>query len=162
MKQSKKRILSTSAFKNAFNQFDGNIFEQIIRQNGLTEDSFLELERDSHVLSQLSKSVFSEINPPVPLNDLLFKYQFERRNVDYIVISPVEIKQEEIERSELEIFYNENKDLYKTDETRDFSIISLNILDISSQEDVSDNELNVFYEDNKYNYYEPEKRSYKL
>ncbi|GIR16019.1 MAG: hypothetical protein CM15mP29_0070 [Alphaproteobacteria bacterium] len=61
----------------------------------------------------------------------MFKYQFERRNVDYIVISPVEIKQEEIERSELEIFYNENKDLYKTDETRDFSIISLNILDIS-------------------------------
>lgn len=158
----KKRILSTSAFKNAFNQFDGNIFEQIIRQNGLTEDSFLELERDSHVLSQLSKSVFSEINPPDPLNDLLFKYQFERRNVDYILISPVEIKQEEIERSELEIFYNENKDLYKTDETRDFTIISLNILDISRQEDVSDNELNVFYEDNKYNYYEPEKRSYYL
>ena len=92
----------------------------------------------------------------------MFKYQFERRNVDYIVISPVEIKQEEIERSELEIFYNENKDLYKTDETRDFSIISLNILDISRQENVSDNELNVFYEDNKYNYYEPEKRSYYL
>ena len=69
----------------------------------------------------------------------MFKYQFERRNVDYILISPVEIKQEEIERSELEIFYNENKDLYKTDETRDFSIISLNILDISRQEDVSDN-----------------------
>ena len=45
----KKRILSTSAFKNAFNQFDRNIFEQIIRQNGLTEDSFLTLERDSHV-----------------------------------------------------------------------------------------------------------------
>ena len=158
----KKRILSTSAFKNAFNQFDRNIFEQIIRQNGLTEDSFLELERDSHVLSQLSKSVFSEINPPDPLNDLLFKYQFERRDVDYIVISPVENKQEEIERSELEIFYNENKDLYKTDETRDFSVISLNILDISKQEDVSENELNIFYEDNKYNYYEPEKRSYYL
>lgn len=159
----KKRILSTNAFKNAFNQFDRNIFEQIIRQNGLTEDSFLVLERDSHVLSQLSKSVFKDINPPSALNDLLFRYQFERRNVDYIIISPDEISQEdEVDKNEIEIFYNENIDLYKTEETRDFSVISLNVSTLSKLENVSDEEINIFYEDNKYNYYEPEKRSYYL
>ena len=159
----KKRILSTNAFKNAFNQFDRNIFEQIIRQNGLTEDSFLVLERDSHVLSQLSKSVFRDINPPSALNDLLFRYQFERRNVDYIIISPDEISQEdEVDKNEIEIFYNENINLYKTEETRDFSVISLNVSTLSKLENVSDEEINIFYEDNKYNYYEPEKRSYYL
>ena len=159
----KKRILSTNAFKNAFNQFDRNIFEQIIRQNGLTEDSFLVLERDSHVLSQLSKSVFKDINPPSALNDLLFRYQFERRNVDYIIISPDEISQEnEVDKNEIEIFYNENINLYKTEETRDFSVISLNVSTLSKLENVSDEEINIFYEDNKYNYYEPEKRSYYL
>ena len=159
----KKRILSTNAFKNAFNQFDRNIFEQIIRQNGLTEDSFLVLERDSHVLSQLFKSVFKDINPPSALNDLLFRYQFERRNVDYIIISPDEISQEdEVDKNEIEIFYNENINLYKTEETRDFSVISLNISTLSKLENVSDEEINIFYEDNKYNYYEPEKRSYYL
>ena len=159
----KKRILSTNAFKNAFNQFDRNIFEQIIRQNGLTEDSFLVLERDSHVLSQLSKSVFKDINPPSALNDLLFRYQFERRNVDYIIISPDEISQEdEVDKNEIEIFYNKNINLYKTEETRDFSVISLNISTVSKLENVSDEEINIFYEDNKYNYYEPEKRSYYL
>lgn len=159
----KKRILSTNAFKNAFNQFDRNIFEQIIRQNGLTEDSFLVLERDSHVLSQLSKSVFKDINTPSALNDLLFRYQFERRNVDYIIISPDEISQEdEVDKNEIEIFYNKNINLYKTEETRDFSVISLNISTLSKLENVSDEEINIFYEDNKYNYYEPEKRSYYL
>ena len=159
----KKRILSTNAFKNAFNQFDRNIFEQIIRQNGLTEDSFLVLERDSHVLSQLSKSIFKDINPPSALNDLLFRYQFERRNVDYIIISPDEISQEdEVDKNEIEIFYNKNINLYKTEETRDFSIISLNVSTLSKLENVSDEEINIFYEDNKYNYYEPEKRSYYL
>ena len=159
----KKRILSTNAFKNAFNQFDRNTFEQIIRQNGLTEDSFLVLERDSHVLSQLSKSVFKDINPPSALNDLLFRYQFERRNVDYIIISPDEISQEdEVDKNEIEIFYNENINLYKTEETRDFSVISLNVSTLSKLENVSDEEINIFYEDNKYNYYEPEKRSYYL
>ena len=159
----KKRILSTTAFKNAFNQFDRNIFEQIIRQNGLTEDSFLVLERDSHVLSQLFKSVFKDINPPSALNDLLFRYQFERRNVDYIIISPDEISQEdEVDKNEIEIFYNENINLYKTEETRDFSVISLNVSTLSKLENVSDEEINIFYEDNKYNYYEPEKRSYYL
>jgi peptidyl-prolyl cis-trans isomerase D len=159
----KKRILSTNAFKNAFNQFDRNIFEQIIRQNGLTEDSFLVLERDSHVLSQLSKSVFKDINPPSALNDLLFRYQFERRNVDYIIISPDEISQEDkVDKNEIEIFYNKNINLYKTEETRDFSVISLSISTLSKLENVSDEEINIFYEDNKYNYYEPEKRSYYL
>ena len=159
----KKRILSTNAFKNAFNQFDRNIFEQIIRQNGLTEDSFLVLERDSHVLSQLSKSIFKDINPPQVLNDLLFKYQFERRNVEYIIISPDEISQgDEVEKNEIERFYNKNINLYKTKETRDFSIISLNVTDLSKLENVSNEEINIFYEDNKYNYYEPEKRSYYL
>ena len=142
----KKRILSTNAFKNAFNQFDRNTFEQIIRQNGLTEDSFLVLERDSHVLSQLSKSVFKDINPPSALNDLLFRYQFERRNVDYIIISPDEISQEdEVDKNEIEIFYNENINLYKTEETRDFSVISLNVSTISKLENVSDEEINIFY-----------------
>tara|TARA_B100001057_G_scaffold360900_1_gene363291 strand:- start:21 stop:1922 length:1902 start_codon:yes stop_codon:yes gene_type:complete len=159
----KKRILSTNAFKNAFNQFDRNIFEQIIRQNGLTEDSFLVLERDSHVLSQLSRSIFKDINPPKALNDLLFKYQFERRNVEYIIISPDEISQgNDLEKNEIERFYSENINLYKTKETRDFSIISLNVVDLSKLENVSDEEINIFYEDNKYNYYEPEKRSYYL
>ena len=159
----KKRILSTNVFKNAFNQFDRNIFEQIIRQNGLTEDSFLALERDSHVLSQLSKSIFKDINPPKVLNDLLFKYQFERRNVEYIIISPDEIFQGyEVEKNEIDRFYNENINLYKTKETRDFSIISLNVSDLSKLENVSDEEINIFYKDNKYNYYEPEKRSYYL
>lgn len=159
----KKRILSTNAFKNAFNQFDRNIFEQIIRQNGLNEDSFLVLERDSHVLSQLSKSIFKDINPPSVLNDLLFKYQFERRNVDYIIISPDEISQEdEVEKNEIERFYNANINLYKTEETRDFTVISLNVSNLSKLENVLDEEINIFYEDNKYNYYEPEKRSYYL
>ncbi len=159
----KKRILSTNAFKNAFNQFDRSIFEQIIRQNGLTEDSFLVLERDSHVLSQLSRSIFKDINPPKALNDLLFKYQFERRNVEYIIISPDEISlEDEVEKNEIEKFYSENINLYKTRETRDFSIISLNVSNLSKLEKVSDEEINTYYEDNKYNYYEPEKRSYYL
>ena len=93
----------------------------------------------------------------------MFRYQFERRNVDYIIISPDEISQEdEVDKNEIEIFYNENINLYKTEETRDFSVISLNVSTLSKLENVSDEEINIFYEDNKYNYYEPEKRSYYL
>ena len=50
----KKRILSTNAFKNAFNQFDKNIFDQVLRQNGLTEDAYLAIEADFHIQEQLS------------------------------------------------------------------------------------------------------------
>ena len=106
----KKRILSTNAFKNAFNQFDKNIFDQVLRQNGLTEDVYLAIERDFHIQEQLSKSVFTNIKPPSSLNDLLYKYQFERRNVDYIIISPKDNAElDQISDEDSLDFYNKNK-----------------------------------------------------
>ena len=159
----KKRILSTNAFKNAFNQFDKNIFDQVLRQNGLTEDAYLAIEADFHVQEQLSKSIFTNINPPSSLNNLLYKYQFERRNVDYIIISPKNnIKSDQISDESSLNFYNENKNKYQTEETRDFSFISLIINDISSSFDIKNEEVISYYEDNKYDYFEPEKRSYDL
>ncbi len=159
----KKRILSTNAFKNAFNQFDKNIFDQVLRQNGLTEDIYLSIEQDFHVQEQLSKSVFMNINPPSVLNDLLYDYQFERREIDYIIISPQsDINTSEISDESSLDYYNKNKNRYQTNETRDFSFISLIINDVSSQFDVNEQEIINFYEDNKYDYFEPEKRSYNL
>jgi peptidyl-prolyl cis-trans isomerase D len=159
----KKRILSTNAFKNAFNQFDKNIFDQVLRQNGLTEDIYLSIEQDFHVQEQLSKSVFMNINPPSVLNDLLYTYQFERREIDYIIISPQsDINTSEISDESSLDYYNKNKNRYQTNETRDFSFISLIINDVSSQFDVNEQEIINFYEDNKYDYFEPEKRSYNL
>ena len=159
----KKRILSTNAFKNAFNQFDKNIFDQVLRQNGLTEDIYLSIEQDFHVQEQLSKSVFMNINPPSVLNELLYAYQFERREIDYIIISPQsDINTSEISDESSLDYYNKNKNRYQTNETRDFSFISLIINDISSQFDVNEQEIINFYEDNKYDYFEPEKRSYNL
>ena len=159
----KKRILSTNAFKNAFNQFDKNIFDQVLRQNGLTEDIYLSIEQDFHVQEQLSKSVFMNINPPSVLNDLLYAYQFERREIDYIIISPQsDINTSEISDESSLDYYNKNKNRYQTNETRDFSFISLIINDVSSQFNVNEQEIINFYEDNKYDYFEPEKRSYNL
>jgi peptidyl-prolyl cis-trans isomerase D len=159
----KKRILSTNAFKNAFNQFDKNIFDQVLRQNNLTEDIYLSIEQDFHVQEQLSKSVFMNINPPSVLNDLLYTYQFERREIDYIIISPQsDINTSEISDESSLDYYNKNKNRYQTNETRDFSFISLIINDISSQFDVNEQEIINFYQDNKYDYFEPEKRSYNL
>jgi peptidyl-prolyl cis-trans isomerase D len=159
----KKRILSTNAFKNAFNQFDKNIFDQVLRQNNLTEDIYLSIEQDFHVQEQLSKSVFMNINPPSVLNDLLYAYQFERREIDYIIISPQsDINTSEISDESSLDYYNKNKNRYQTNETRDFSFISLIINDVSSQFDVNEQEIINFYEDNKYDYFEPERRSYNL
>ena len=159
----KKRILSTNAFKNAFNQFDKNIFDQVLRQNGLTEDAYLAIEADFHIQEQLSKSIFTNINPPSSLNNLLYKYQFERRNVDYIIISPKNnIGSDQISEESSLNFYNQNKNKYLTEETRDFSFISLIINDISSSFDIKNEEVISYYEDNKYDYFEPVKRSFDL
>ena len=56
------RIKNTNSFRNAFNQFDKNVFNQVLRQNGITEALFLEMERDSLSQVQIYKALFDNLD----------------------------------------------------------------------------------------------------
>ncbi len=160
----KERIKNTSAFRNAFNQFDKNVFNQVLRQNGITEDIFFKMERDTIVQSQIYRALFENINISQEFSNLIYRFQNEERSVDYVILSfnekdAIDI---EINSEELVSYYNDNLENYKTEESRSFTIIQLLKSDLASEINVEEKFLEELYEINIDNYQTPEKRSYYL
>ena len=160
----KERIKNTSAFRNAFNQFDKNVFIQVLRQNGITEDLFFKMERDTIVQSQIYRALFENINISQEFSNLIYRFQNEDRSIDYVIISfnDKDAINIEINSEELISYYNKNVENYRTEASRSFTIIQLLKSDLASDINVEEKFLKELYEINIDNYQTPEKRSYYL
>ena len=82
-----ERLKNTNSFRNAFNQFDKNVFNQILRQNGITEDLFFSMERDTIAQAQIYRALFENLNISKEFGNLIYRFQNEDRKVEYIVIN---------------------------------------------------------------------------
>ena len=82
-----ERLKNTNSFRNAFNQFDKNVFNQVLRQNGITEDLFFSMERDSIAQAQIYRALFENLNISKEFSNLIHRFQNEDRNVEYLVLN---------------------------------------------------------------------------
>ena len=157
-----ERLKNTNSFRNAFNQFDKNVFNQVLRQNGITEDLFFSMERDSIAQTQIYRALFENLNISKEFSNLIYKFQNEDRNVEYLVLNTTSENEDsyEINNEELLNYYNNNKDNYKSESKRDFTLISLLKSELSSLIEVEEEIIKEIYENNLGDYETPEKRTY--
>ena len=157
-----ERLKNTSSFRNAFNQFDKNVFNQVLRQNGITEDLFFSMERDSIAQAQIYRALFENLNISKEFSNLIHRFQNEDRSVDYLVLNTntKNVDPYEINDQELLSYYNNNKDNYKSESKRDFTLLTLLKSEISSLIEVEEEIIKEIYENNLSDYETPEKRTY--
>ena len=157
-----ERLKNTNSFRNAFNQFDKNVFNQVLRQNGITEDLFFSMERDSIAQTQIYRALFENLTISKEFSNLIYRFQNEDRNVEYLVLNTntENVNTYEINNEELLNYYNNNKDSYKSESKRDFTLISLLKSELSSLIEVEEDIIKEIYENNLGNYETPEKRTY--
>ena len=157
-----ERLKNTSSFRNAFNQFDKNVFNQVLRQNGITEDLFFSMERDSIAQAQIYRALFENLNISKEFSNLIHRFQNEDRSVEYLVlnINTENVDSYEINNQELLNYYNNNKDNYKSESKRDFTLLTLLKSEISSLIEVQEDIIKEIYENNVSDYETPEKRTY--
>ncbi len=157
-----ERLKNTSSFRNAFNQFDKNVFNQVLRQNGITEDLFFSMERDSIAQAQIYRALFENLNISKEFSNLIHRFQNEDRSVDYLVLNTntKNVDPYEINNQELLSYYNNNKDNYKSESKRDFTLLTLLKSEISSLIEVEEEIIKEIYENNLSDYETPEKRTY--
>jgi len=159
-----ERIKNTNSFRNAFNQFDKNVFNQVLRQNGINEALFLEMERDSVSQVQIYKALFDNLELSKEFNNLIYKFQYEDREIEYVILNMNEFSLEELSLTETDVdhYYKENKQKYKSQPMRNFSLISLLKMDLSSSINVEEDIIREIYQTNIQDYEKPEKRTYYL
>ena len=158
------RIKNTNSFRNAFNQFDKNVFNQVLRQNGITEALFLEMERDSLSQVQIYRALFDNLELSKEFNNLIYKFQYEDREIEYVILNLKESSLEELSLTEIDVddYYKKNKNRYKSEPMRNFSLITLLEVDLSSSIDVEENIIREIYQNNVQDYEKQEKRTYYL
>jgi len=79
-------IAASPGFKNQLGQFDRDIFEQVLRQNGYSEQSFFASRRAELTRQQLFQSMTSGGHVSGKATEAIFRYQNQRRIAEILEI----------------------------------------------------------------------------
>jgi len=154
-----KGIRDIPGFKGPDGKFSRLQFDEVLRQNGLTESRFLDIRRLEEVREQLTSSMLSGVQPPAPLIEMLHKYREEARTLSYFTLDPqTSVKIEEPDDAKLKEYYEQNRSQFVIPEYRSVTLLSISATDVKKKISVPDADLTAAYERDKDLYAEPERR----
>ena len=153
-------VLNEDNFKGPSGQFDRQIFEAFVRDEGLTEKLYLRQQRAAQTRREIVDTLTSGLKLPQVLLDSMHRYQSESRSVDYILIPLSAASNLQAPTpQELRHFYEENLPLYSVPEYRSLVVLTVTPSSIAKPEEVSDADALSRYEEVKTERFgEPEKR----
>ena len=81
-------ISDDPAFKNAGGQFDPLRFQEILRDNGYNERSFVRQQRSVYLRQEIAEAVAGKITTPRALLAAIHRFRNETRSIDYFLLTP--------------------------------------------------------------------------
>ena len=134
-------------------------FDALLRQIGMSEQTFLSLRRKDELRRQIIASLVKAQTVPKPLFDLMHDYNQEKRVIEWIKIDPNEaVKVAEPDEAKLKEAYEADKAKYMTPEYRKVQVLTLTPEDFKKQFTFTDDEIAKAYEATKDTYNTPEER----
>ena len=156
----RQTIFQIAAFRGANGQFDRTQYEQVLRNNNLTEARFLQLLQ----LDLLQRQMLEPLRSGAAASDVLtrevYAFQQEKRVADAVDLpfaaapAPAAPTPAQLTR-----WYENHKDLYSTQEQRRIKAVILSPETVAKEVQVTEEDLRGAYEQAKANYNLPEKRS---
>lgn len=145
--QLRDAVLRIPAFRGADGQFSRPIFDNFLRQNGMTEGRFLELFRSDLAQRELAAAVGAGAISPDVLTTPLFRHAGERRAATMVLV-PFEAGPPPAlpDESELRRYQDNNPDRFSTPEYRTASVALLTPDALASGIEISDADLAVAYD----------------
>jgi len=157
----RKAIVSDDNFKGMTGQFDRQVFDAFLRDEGFTEKSYMRQQRGVISRREIVDTLSSGLRLPQALLEDIHHYQTETRSVDFILIpnaaaGPLAAPSQE----ELKKFFQDNKALYGIPEYRSLVILTVTPASIAKPDDISDADaLNRYEEVKNERFGAPEKRT---
>lgn len=146
-------------FQDASGNFSRTIFEQVLRNNGLTEAGYVLLARRDANRQQVTGALVNEVLVPKVLLSAVNRYQNETRILRYFLL-PKSAIGEIADPSDQAIkeYYEANKASFKAPEYRKVALLIVTPETIGDKVKVTDEEIKRAYEANIGKYRSPEKR----
>ena len=148
------------AFQGPTGTFDHSRMVAILRANGLTENSFLDLLRRDLASRQLLGAVAAVAGPPKTLIDRLYSYQHETRVADMVEVpfsaAPTPPPPTE---AQLKRWWENHPEGFSSPEYRRIKAVVLAPETVGKGISISDAELHAAYDQHKAEFNQPERRS---
>jgi len=134
-------------FHNELGQFDRNIFEYSMIQNGMTEEGFVEAVRADIVRTQLVDSLLTGISPPKILSRALTNHETEKRSASFVIVGLESVgAAPQPSSAQMQEFYTANSQKFTSDSYRSASYVELRPTDFISEIEIGEEALIAEYE----------------
>jgi len=156
----RQAVYQLPAFRGPNGEFDRTRFEQVLRNNGMNEQHFLELMRTDLSQRQLLEAVRSGAVPADVLTRAVFDFEGEKRAADMAELPFADAKPPaEPSEDVLKRWYDNHPDAYRTPEYRRIKLVILSPQTLAKDIKVTDEDLHAEYDARRADYVTPEKRS---
>ena len=154
-----EEIRRNPSFQDASGNFSRTIFEQILRNNGLTEAGYVLLARRDANRQQVTGALINELLVPKVLLSAVNRYQNETRILSYFLL-PKSAIGEIADPSEQVIseYYEANKASFRAPQYRKVALLIVTPDTVRDKIKVTDEEIKQTYEADINRYRTPEKR----
>jgi peptidyl-prolyl cis-trans isomerase D len=155
------QIRANPLFQDQAGRFDRTRLDELLRQNGLTEQHFTEMLRGDLTRRQLVSAVSGGISGPESFAKLLYTYRNEKRTVRMVAL-PLSAAQDIPKPSEdaLRAYYKAHADLFAKPEYRKIGFFVVRPEDVIAHMDIPDADLRQAYDDRKASFTQPERRDF--
>lgn len=146
-------------FKGVTGTFDRAAFNEMLRQNGISEARYFRERKSSEIREQLTDALLEGTVVPKTPVEIVHRYREELRQIDSITLDPDKAaKVPEPDEAKLKAYYEQNKASFVTPEMRKLNILLLTTEEAKKLVPVSDEEIRASYDRNPERFNDPEKR----
>ncbi|HYP57946.1 MAG TPA: SurA N-terminal domain-containing protein [Beijerinckia sp.] len=156
-----KTIVNDDSFKGINGSFDRQRFEELLRDNGLTEKGFVRDQRNVYLRHEITDALIFGLAVPKAMLEPIHRYQSETRSVGYFVLPPSAAGEiPPPSQEELQKYFDDRAQGYRTPEFRKLVTLTLTPASLAKPEAVSEAQAQKRYEEVKNERFtSPEKRA---
>jgi peptidyl-prolyl cis-trans isomerase D len=153
-------IRDEQAFKDPLGKFSQVRFLKSLNNAGLNEEKYLDMINTEAYFKQLSMPISLNKTYNTKIVKKLIEWQNEVREIDYFFLDKIKENKIKVpDANDLQVFYNEYKDLYKIPVTKNFKYIEIQPSDFKEKITINDRKIKEIYESEITKYTSNEERS---
>lgn len=156
--QIKQAIVQMPEFQRG-GQFDNEVFQALLRQNGFTPADFSNYMRVQMTREQLTRAISGSDFALAAEVEQAYAIQAQTRDGQYLVVNTKPFVQAvEISDDEVQQYYSANVEQFDTEEKVDLAYVVLNLDSLKKDISVSEEQIETYYQQNINAFTTPERR----
>lgn len=156
-----KIIKADKTFAGPSGAFDQSRFDELLRDNGYTENAYVREQRQSALREQIAAAVNGSLRLPAVMLSAINTYTNETRKADYFVLpAPDASTAPTPDEAAIKAYYDMRKDNYRTPEYRKVNVLTLTPGALAGTEQITDEAAKKDYDQSEaQRFFKPEKRT---